>query len=62
MTAATTRLTDSGLVRYSQAACKCRPDYLCSYCRRWGVRQAPPDLLYAIRNLRLAGLIGADHE
>jgi hypothetical protein len=56
-----TAALDSFWVRYSQKACDCRPDYLCSYCRRRGVRQAPPDLLYALRNLRAAGLIGADH-
>jgi hypothetical protein len=52
-----TAATDSFWVRYSQAACHCRPDYLCPFCRHYGVTPAPPDLLAAIRNLRLAGLI-----
>jgi len=53
-----TAAMDSFWTRYSQKACDCRSAHLCSYCRRWGVRQAPPDLVAALQNLRTAGLIG----
>jgi hypothetical protein len=31
------------LIRYARLACKCRPTYLCPFCRRYGVKQAAPE-------------------
>jgi hypothetical protein len=50
---------DSMLARYARVACKCRPTYLCRFCRRMGVRE---DLVAPVAALRAAGLLATQAD